>query len=161
MSVAFTESLLSAKIKSLLTTGIPEAGEVATIPAVTFPVMTFWEILEEGEVKEDVRSKISIGINPRGYNDQIGWSASFTGWISIEYDGPDTRILAAEYERMINLIEQCQHAAAGSSVALLNVTGFDVDDFQILTGGDCGFDTDQDIFYALINFTLDGTLTTR
>lgn len=161
MSVPFLESLLSAKIKSLLTTGIPASGGIDAIPAVTFPVMTFWEDGEEGEVKEDRRSKISIGINPRGYNDQVGWSSTFTGWLSIEWDGPDTRELAAEYNRMMQIMEQCQHAAAGASVALLDVDGFNVDDFQLLPGGDCGLDTNEDVFFALVNFELDGILTTR
>lgn len=161
MSVAFVESLLSAKIKSLLLSGIPAEVEGGAVDPVTFPVLTFWESLQDGQVKVDSRRKIAIGINPRGYNDQLGWSATLTGWISIEDDSADTSTLTAEYERVMNVLEQCQHAAAGASVSLLNVTGFDVDDFQILEGGECGLDPQLDVFYAVINFELDGTLTAR
>lgn len=162
MSVPFIESLLSAKIKALLIAGIPAVDEdtPGTAP-VTFPVVTFWESRPDGEVKQDTRSKISIGITTRGYTDQLGWSASLTGWIAVESDAPDTAALTAEYERMINIIEGWQHAAPGASVGSLNVSGFDVDDFQIVPGGDCGFDPNLDLFFAVISFELDGTLTTR
>lgn len=150
MSVAFIERLLGDKMKSLIAAG-----------GVTLPIMHFWEDKEEGEVLEDVVSKISIGINPRGYTDQMGWQAHFTGWISIESDAESPRILATEYGAMMAVVEEWQHAAAGASVASLNVEGFDVDDFQILTGGDAGYDPDRDIFYAVVNFELDGTLTSR
>ncbi len=163
MSVAFMEQLLSAKMKTLFESGIEADETLGTpdLPAVSLPVMTFWETLPEGQALEDVRSKISIGIDPRGYTDQVGWQAHFTGWISVEWDGPNTNGLAVEYGRMIAIAEQWQHAAAGASIDMLNVSGFAVDDFQILTGGDSGYDPERDLFFALVPFEIDGTLTSR
>lgn len=142
----FYEDKISTRIKELIIAG-----------GATLPVVTFWEAEEEGEVKKDLRSQIAILINPRGYNDQAGYAVNMTGYISIESDSAGVRELVNNYKAVMDVVETWQHAAPGAAVGTLDVEGFRVDDFQIVAGGDCGIDSQTGVYFALINFEIDGS----
>lgn len=142
------EQLLEAKIMASL-------AEVITAR----PVIGFWQALAEGLVKERPRSCVEVTVKPRSCE---GWGSdirTFRAVISIEAAGEDDATgatIPADYAAAVGVLEGWQGSDTEATSTALSVAGFEAQGFTFADGGDCGFDLQTAVWFAVLQCEIKG-----